>query len=119
MAQQVLQQYKHYVIKMDTQRISDVIDAIKEEAFGNFSTEISDFYIIREAARTYLCSVGTPVSLFAQYFGFAQQTRKYAKKYGGTTLTNLIQGIKNVYEERNLTDATLIGLAALQGITVT
>ena len=45
--------------------------------------------------------------------------RKYAKKYSGVTLTNLIQGIKNVYEERNLTDATLIGLANLQGITVT
>lgn len=119
MAQQLLQRYNHYVAKMDTQRISNVIDAIKDEAFGNFTVESEDFYNIREAARTYLCAQGEPVGLFPQYLAFAQETRKYAKKYSGTTLTALIQGIKNKWENRVLTDATLIGIAALQGITVT
>jgi hypothetical protein len=119
MAQQLLQRYNHYVAKMDTQRISNVIDAIKDEAFGNFTVESEDFYNVRESARTYLCAQGEPVGLFCQYLAFAQETRKYAKKYSGTTLTDLIQGMKNEWEERALTDATLIGLAGLQGITVT
>jgi len=119
MAQQLLQRYNHYVAKMDTQRISNVIDAIKDEAFGNFTVESEDFYNIREACNTYLCAQGEPVGLFPGFLAFAQQVRKNAKKYSGTTLTDLLQGIKNVWEERGYTDATLIGVASLQGITVT
>lgn len=119
MAQELLQRYNHYVAKMDTQRISNVIDAIKDIAYGNFTVEWEDFYNVREAARTYLGSVGEPVGLFPGYLAFAQQTRQNAKRYSGTTLTDLVQAEKNVWEERGYVDATLIAIAALQGITVT
>lgn len=119
MAQEVLQQYFHYVNKMsDTARIETVVNSIKDLAYGNMATTWSIFYDVREACRNTVCQLGVPASLLAYYMAFAQQIKKYQGKFSSLTLTQLIQAVKNLWQARGLNNAALIAVAADLGVTV-
>jgi hypothetical protein len=108
-----------YDAKLDPVRVGGVVDAQKTRMLENFATTTEDMYTVEKNTQSLCGTLGEPVTLSPFYLGFSKQLWALKRRgYGGTTLTDEAQGKKDKWEARGLTDATLIAIGALHGITL-
>lgn len=109
-----------YDAKMDPTRIGGVVEAERARMVNNFASATEDLFTVEIDCKAYLGNAGISPVLYPSYLAFAKQIYRLKKRgYQGATLTNEVTAKGEVWVGRGNVAATLNGVAALQGVTVT
>lgn len=108
-----------YDAKMDPTRIGGVVEAERARMVNNFASATEDLYTVEIDVKAYLGNAGISPLLYPGYLAFAKQIYRLKKRgYQGVTLTGEATAKGQVWADRGLVAANVIGVAALQGLTI-
>jgi hypothetical protein len=116
-----IQRADKYSQKLDGDVQKNRIDAQKATMITNASATFADWAAFdTDVKSTLVGSAGVTTIQIAPYMAYARQVKKIALKHGtGTMATGEAQLKYDTALARGLTEAVLVALAALVGITVT
>ena len=108
-----------YEAKMDPTRVGGVVEVQRARMVNNFAGATEDQFTIEIDCKSYLGNAGVSPLLYPGYLAYAKQIYRLKKRgYQGGTLTGEATNKGQTWADRGLVAANVIGVAALQGLTV-